>query len=149
MMKKNFALSLGLAGAIALGAAAPTMAAPMFANKQAMRAGSEQAQQVRWDGHRSYHGRYHGGYYRGYRGPDAAVAGLGFAAGALVAGAASAATLGAYDPYGAYAYEPNYYGPTTYYGPRARVGTTKGGTPIYANELGPNCSLYKAERDYC
>ncbi len=146
MMKKNLALSLGLAGAIALSATAPTMAAPMFANKP-VKAGSEQVTQVRWDGRK--HGRYHHGHYRGDRGVDAAAAGIGFATGALVGAAASAATLGAYDPYGAYAYDPNYYGPTSDYGPRTRVGTSYDGSPIYANELGPNCTLFKAERDLC
>lgn len=146
MTKRNLALSLGVAGAFALFAAAPTMAAPMFANQTAVKAGSEQVTQVRWDG-RNHRG-YHRGYNRGYRGPGAAAAGIGFAAGALVGAAASAATLGAYDPYGAYAYDPG-YGQPTYYGSRARVGTTYGGTPIYANEVGPNCTMYKAERDLC
>jgi hypothetical protein len=146
-MMTNLALSLGLAGVLALGAATPTMAAPISSNTPAAKAGSAQVTQVQWDG-RAHRG-YHRGYYRGYRGPAAAAAGIGFAAGALVGTAASIATLGAYDPYGAYAYDPDYYGQPTYYGPRARVGTTYDGSPIYANELGPNCTLFKAERDLC
>jgi hypothetical protein len=98
---RRFAI-LGVAGALALGAALPVSAAPL-SNAVDLKAATTDTTQVRWRGH------------RGHAWVPGAVIG-GLAAGAIIGSHAYAADPYyhggyAYDPYpyGAYAYSPSYF----------------------------------------
>jgi hypothetical protein len=122
------ALALGVAGAIALSAATPSMAAPVLSSTTAVQAAtSSDVTQVRW------------------RGRGAAV-GVGLAAGALLGAAAAASAYNysyypyyyggyggpyyAYAPAPAYVYEP---APTYYYGRPYGYGSYYYGAPYPSN----------------
>jgi hypothetical protein len=107
------AIGLGFAGALALGVASPTFAAPVSTNAAALKAAvASERVDVQWRGQRH---AWRGGHWRDGRWWPGAAA--GFAAGAAVGalGAAAATATGyPYGPYyddpayGAYAYSPGF-----------------------------------------
>ncbi len=101
---------LATAGMFALGAVAPTGAAPITAGSAALKdAVPSDVVDVRWRGH-GWHG-----------GGIAAGIGLGLIGGALIAGAAGPCWGCGYGPYYGYGYAPAYYGPpVVYVAPRRR-----------------------------
>jgi hypothetical protein len=107
-MIKNRMIALGLAGALAVGAAATASAGPLPVNPGVTNATTDHVTDVRWRGHR-------GGW--GWGGPALGI-GAGLAAGALIGSAVAGGPYGYYydEPgyvYGApYAYDvgPTYYG---------------------------------------
>jgi hypothetical protein len=96
--------------------------------------------------------------------PDADATGAGFAAGAVIGGSVAAATGSSYyDGYPYYAYAPHghVYGSQGYGafaqegafgwqgGPSAPVSYDSGGAAIFANQLGPYCTLGMKEQQRC
>ena|SRR5258707_818006 len=106
---KQCAVTIGIAGAMAIGAMSSAYAAPLMSGAGVIKATPTQATDVAWRGGRG------GGFARGgFRGGFAHGGFRGGRGAGVVAGVAAGALVGAAIANSGYGYGPNYYAPDGY-----------------------------------